>query len=921
MRKKGLTGLSMLFILVATAALMLGGCSDGKNGANGTNGTNANGTVSATTLTVDEMSKLSLSSTNSSVTAVAINSPPVVTFTVRDANNRAITGLGYTTKNTVAGRSPATNLVGLSNISFTIAKLVPGTNGTPNKWVNYIVWALPYTSTTGTAVVAAPSKPTTDNNGTLVDNGDGSYTYTFARDIKLAQSVLGAATYTGNNVKADLDDVTYVPTLPHRLVVQIGGDVRGTGTNNTDGTNTATGLTSVVFANPINLIYDFIPATGAVIKSADAQREITDIAKCNSCHGKLGFHGGSARVEAKYCVICHTDQRKYGNAEAGTTTTGYNGTSKVYGAAADVNTYKINNQAQGDFVTMIHRLHMSSKLAKTGYNYAGIVFDKGGYPQDPGLCRKCHDSNAPTTTPQGDNWRVKPSRLACGTCHDGIKWSDGTGSTVANAAAYKAQKTALGIAPTAMAATGHVGGAALNDSACVTCHSAALIESNHRQPNKTANNPTLPAGLKEITYDVKSAAVDSITNVTTIVFRISADGTPITIPLIAGLPTGFTGGPSFLLAYSLPQEGSTIAPPDHNNLGRNAAQPITVSLANISDKTKGELANPDASGYYTATIPTGVNNFPVGAKYRTVALQGYYSQLDSVITIATPRHAISKYVTVTGDTARRKVVDPAKCGSCHEWFEGHGGNRVYETQVCVTCHVPNLSSSGKMLDPKYITSTDAAYIKLTPVQTALLTTWTTSTLSTYILGFDAATNSSYPEAPQNFKDMIHGIHAGANAFNSESTRTKGLQFVRGDSAATRSSIVYFDASAFKYPNKLNNCDSCHIPGTYATSKIPAGALQSNNWTTTDATMPTPAALTSANVVIARGAASLPNNTDRVTSPATAACITCHDSTLAQAHMTTNGGKINGLRNTAYLEQCNLCHGDGSDFDPAKVHNK
>ena len=59
-----------------------------------------------------------------------------------------------------------------------MAKLVPGANGAPSKWVSYIVTASP-TTTTG----EVPTRPTTDNIGALVDNGDGTYKYTFYRDI------------------------------------------------------------------------------------------------------------------------------------------------------------------------------------------------------------------------------------------------------------------------------------------------------------------------------------------------------------------------------------------------------------------------------------------------------------------------------------------------------------------------------------------------------------------------------------------------------------------------------------------------------------------------------------------------------------------------------------------------------------------
>ena len=73
---------------------------------------------------------------------------------------------------------------------------------------------------------------------------------------------------------------------------------------------------------------------------------------------------------------------------------------------------------------------------------------------------------------------------------------------------------------------------------------------------------------------------------------------------------------------------------------------------------------------------------------------------------------------VTGDTTRRVIVksgyvdntgklvdDPAQianltpigCLECHEAFEGHGGNRVNNVQVCVMCHNPQLTTSGRTI--------------------------------------------------------------------------------------------------------------------------------------------------------------------------------------------------------------------------------
>jgi hypothetical protein len=62
---------------------------------------------------------------------------------------------------------------------------------------------------------------------TLVDNGGGSYTYTFKRSITggagSQQAIVAAATDSGNNRKADLGDLSYDPNLTHRVAIQLSG--------------------------------------------------------------------------------------------------------------------------------------------------------------------------------------------------------------------------------------------------------------------------------------------------------------------------------------------------------------------------------------------------------------------------------------------------------------------------------------------------------------------------------------------------------------------------------------------------------------------------------------------------------------------------------------------------------------------------
>ncbi len=130
--------------------------------------------------------------------AVTVNSPPKVNFAV------------------FTGGKVKSDLA-LSNVTFVIAKLVPGSNGDPDKWVNYV-----YRAETATAGVGPNGKPVlatalqatsdTKQTGTaaaaqLVYNPDGYYTYTFTTDIKNPTKTL---LFGGNSRAARLAE-TQVP--------------------------------------------------------------------------------------------------------------------------------------------------------------------------------------------------------------------------------------------------------------------------------------------------------------------------------------------------------------------------------------------------------------------------------------------------------------------------------------------------------------------------------------------------------------------------------------------------------------------------------------------------------------------------------------------------------------------------------------
>ncbi|MFZ4481173.1 MAG: cytochrome C, partial [Rhodoferax sp.] len=132
------------------------------------------------------------------IPAVTIASPAKVNFTVF-SDGAVKTGLT------------------ISSVSFAIAKLVPGSNGNPDQWVNYIYrkeTATPGVGPGGKPVLASAMQATTDPKQTdaallaaqLVYSADGYYTYTFKTDIK---------------DPAQTNGVVFEPARTHRVAIQL----------------------------------------------------------------------------------------------------------------------------------------------------------------------------------------------------------------------------------------------------------------------------------------------------------------------------------------------------------------------------------------------------------------------------------------------------------------------------------------------------------------------------------------------------------------------------------------------------------------------------------------------------------------------------------------------------------------------------
>ncbi|HED17981.1 MAG TPA: OmcA/MtrC family decaheme c-type cytochrome, partial [Gammaproteobacteria bacterium] len=327
------------FPAIAVLAIGLTACggSDGNNGAPG---------QPAPPLGVDIANATEI---NATITGVTIASPPVVDFTLTDGNGNAV-------KNLPAGSA-----------GFYIAKLIPGTDGNASSWQSYInVVDQPVSGSpgTGTTIKAAVENGAV---GTLVDNKDGSYRYTFSFDI--------------NSVTAPIA-VSYQPALTHRFTLEVRG-----------------------FAPVINPIYDFRPSDGA--QSGIFTREIVKTANCNVCHESLSKHGNRRR-DTRLCVACHTP----GSSDAS------------YGNTFDAKVmyHKLH---RGAYLPSVVNGGGGGQVYCFEHD-GQQCFDDVHFPQDIRNCSNCHNENDPET-PDAANWYKVPTAEACGSCHDDVDFETGAG--------------------------------------------------------------------------------------------------------------------------------------------------------------------------------------------------------------------------------------------------------------------------------------------------------------------------------------------------------------------------------------------------------------------------------------------------------------------------------------------------------------
>jgi OmcA/MtrC family decaheme c-type cytochrome len=470
-------------------------------------------------------------------------------------------------------------------------------------------------------------------------------------------------------------------------------------------------------------VLHFRPDGAAVTET----REVVQSLACDSCHGSLGAHGGARRT-TELCITCHSPQ-----------------------------TADPDSGHSVDFKVMVHKIHSGEKLAsvRLGTPYAiigfrGSVNDYSNVklPQDIRNCDSCHQGAS------ADNWKTKPSRDGCGSCHDNVSFAAGIideGEPSRGACSANADCSAFSSAAQEATCNVDLGrcqrvhSVQTGDTACVGCHPASgaglglkpVAESHY-----TAY--TDPDVLQSVELSIDGVSGAAAGASPTVDFTVTVNGVPrdiqtsalATLRLIAaGAPAGVTT-PDYgrQITYTIPTNGTLVA--RDADAGQFSFTPTSPLPA-------------DAAGTWGFTMEgrvTGTNGVSYGAMnpIRSVDLGGG---------AALPR---------------RVSVEKARCDNCHkDELRMHGGIRR-NPQMCVFCHNPNLTNNARATLPPAGTTK--------PVESA------------------------------HMKVMIHKIHMGEEL-------TVQPYILGGFSSPARQNPI--DFGEVRFPGDQADCAACHVEGMQA----------------------------------------------------------------------------------------------------------
>lgn len=466
-----------------------------------------------------------------------------------------------------------------------------------------------------------------------------------------------------------------------------------------------------------------------------------------------------------------------------------------------------------DFKVMIHKIHYGASLTNKPYEIVGF----GNNVHDYSFVNFTKDIDDCTNCHKNDVGGEVPA--------DWHNWSE-VPSMAACGSCHDDVNFVTG-------ANHNIGGVQTTNANCNFCHPATgafpADEDTLPQPIEAVHQGVarrdeggLYAGVGD-GYQVDIVDYDPASRELTVEYSVTKDG----------MKMDLDNDPE----WTAPQGASRLAlivgwntEPDYDNLDSESAPALPISInaldvgGAVSETGPGTMVYSAVvslpSAATAGSVTAGLEGHPaadldgLGPYSDRIAVKNAFDSVD-----ATPRAA--------GLELRRQIVDVDNCNKCHDaagnGISLHGNNRTGVIDVCVLCHTG-----------------DTTDINRRPVQ-------------------PATTADGKVEEMIHFRRMIHEIHNGAELED-------GL-FIYGFGGSVN------DFSHVEFIGNLQNCETCHLPGTYS-----AEAAQEEGLATT----------------IDTGADLEDPGDDLNISPAAAVCSGCHSHEHATDHMKLNGASFHAL---------------------------
>ncbi len=588
-----------------------------------------------------------------------------------------------------------------------------------------------------------------------------------------------------------------------------------------------------------NAIFDFVPSGGPVKVVHDVVRT----ENCNNCHDPLEAHGGFRR-DVRLCVTCHTSE------------------------ITDFSTGETTPQIDPDtgnnigFRELIHKIHRGASLPSVeagtpyriiGFNQSVTDFSDVVFPQDIRNCEKCHGGAT-----NGDRFKTRPSRQACGSCHDDVNFASGEN---------------------------HGGGPQADDNSCSSCH---LPETGHEFDISVVGTHVIPAHSQQALS--LQAQILSVTSLETGSPTVAPGEHPV-VTFRVTTAAGDALAPASLNSLSFTLSGSTadFFIQDYNNDGVLTPGDPTSPWTPGAEAYKSEAAIAGAQdaggGAFTYTFKAGIplngtGTYAIGIEgYKCTTIDGANQakggsncsggldpnrngkedpgEVFNEIRDAIPNQVFYFAVTDPAPVPRRMPVATDNCMSCHgvfsKDFNVHGGLRN-NTQYCPLCHNPSYDSLSRQLPP---------------------------------VGETGITT------PVDFKIMIHKIHRGENL-----TMPYILYGFLSPATFPNQTDSPMDVRDIVFPGDLRDCEACHRPATYVLDPG-KGVLG-------------PAVHPPTTREFRRNESSKTVLAEFTTPTVIAVCTSCHD----DVDFTTGANHPAG---PAAPDSCVNCHAVGSPLSAERVH--